>query len=76
MKNYQIKLLAVIGFIAIMHHRGTVTGHDRTITRASVWIEQEIAIAAFMGQVLKRPLRSASYCQKGIQRIGTCGLIG
>ena len=64
------RLYDSVGFIAIMHQRGTVTGHDRTITRASVWIEQEIAIAAFMGQVLKRPLRSASYCQKGIQLEG------
>jgi len=64
------RLYDSVGFIAIMHHRGTVTGNDRTITRASVWIEQEIAIAAFMGQVLKRPLRTASYYQEGIQLEG------
>jgi len=55
-----------VGFIAIMHHRGMVTLSDRTSTRASVWIEQEIAIAAFMGQILKRPLRTLGYYQQGI----------
>lgn len=59
-----------VGFIAIMHHRGTVALGDRTTTRASVWIEQEIAIAAFMGQILKRPLRTAAYYQEGIHLEG------
>jgi len=60
------RLYDSVGFIAIMHHRGTVTQPDRTITRASVWIEQEIAVAAFMGQILKRPLRTLAYFQQGI----------
>src|SRR5216683_2291933 len=60
------KLHDSVGFIAILHHRGTVTQLDRTITRASVWIEQEIAIAAFMGQILKRPLRTLGYYEQGI----------
>jgi hypothetical protein len=60
-----------VGFIAIMHHRGTVTKLDKTITRrASVWIEQEIAIAAFMELVLKRPLRTVGYYQQGIELEG------
>lgn len=65
------RLYDSVGFIAIMHHRGTVTKPDKTTaTRASVWIEQEIAIAAFMGQVLKRPLRTVSYYQHGIELEG------
>src|SRR6266852_2410040 len=64
------RLYDSVGFIAIMHYRGAVTVQDRTITRASVWIEQEIAIAAFMGQFLKRPLRTVSYYQEGIQLEG------
>src|SRR6202030_3040755 len=37
------------GFIFIMHPRGLVTDHKGTTwTRASVWIEQEVAIAAFL----------------------------
>jgi hypothetical protein len=64
------RLYDSVGFIAIMHHRGTVSGLERTTTRASVWIEQEIAIAAFMGQILKRPLRIVSYYQQGIELEG------
>jgi hypothetical protein len=64
------RLYNSVGFIGIMHHRGTVTQFNRTVTRASVWIEQEIAIAAFMGQVLKRPLRTVGYYQNGIQLEG------
>jgi hypothetical protein len=38
-----------------MHRRGNLTTPDgRTVTRGSVWIEQEIAIAAFMHHVLGR----------------------
>jgi hypothetical protein len=60
-----------VGLIAIMHPRGAVTfnGHP-PCTRASVWIEQEIAIAAFMVQVLGRPLRVAAYIHKDIAREG------
>lgn len=60
-----------VGLIAIMHPRGAVTfnGHP-SCTRASVWIEQEIAIAAFMVQVLGRPLRVAAYIHKDIAREG------
>lgn len=64
------RLYSSVGFIAIMHHRGTVTEPHKTITRASVWIEQEIAIAAFMGQILNRPLRTVGYYQEGIQLEG------
>src|SRR6266849_3328219 len=55
-KNILGALDRAAGLIAIMHPRGSVTfpgGH--TQTRASVWIEQEIAIAAFMTQVLAIP---------------------
>src|SRR5262249_16293463 len=55
---------------AIMHHRGTFAAPAGNITRASVWIEQEIAIAAFMGQILNRRLWTVSYYQEGIQLEG------
>ena len=60
-----------VGLIAIMHPRGAVAfnGTGECI-RASVWIEQEIAIAAFMVQVLDRPLRVAAYIHKDIAREG------
>ena len=38
--------------------------------RGSVWVEQEIAIAAFIQHALKRKLEVAIYLQKGIHREG------
>src|SRR5262249_42226173 len=64
------RLYDSVGFIAIMHHRGTFAAPAGNITRASVWIEQEIAIAAFMGQILNRRLWTVSYYQEGIQLEG------
>ena len=60
-----------VGFIAVMHHRGIVRTRSREIIRASVWIEQEIAIAAFLTQAQNRNIRVAVYIQNGIQREGT-----
>lgn len=53
-----------VGLVVIMHHRGKVEGRD--LIRASVWIEQEIAIATMMEQILHRPLRVALFIQRGI----------
>ncbi len=54
-----------------MHPRGIVTfGGGREQVRASVWIEQEIAIAAFIAQVSGHPLRVAAYIHKDIAREG------
>ena len=45
------------GFITVLHPRGTITRPDQTtLTRASVWIEQEIAIATYIRQMEKREL--------------------
>jgi hypothetical protein len=60
------RLYDSVGFIAIMHDRGRVSTPSGEITRASVWIEQEIAIAALMQQVAGRPLHVRSYIQEGI----------
>ena len=55
------------GFVCVMHRRGNITLPDgRTVTRGSVWLEQEIAIVAFMGHVLGRPLPTFYYKQSGI----------
>ena len=60
-----------IGFIAIMHPRGIVKFHDgKEETRGSVWIEQEIAIAAFMAQILRHEIRLAAYIHTDIRREG------
>jgi hypothetical protein len=52
------------GFIAIMHDRGQIASSDQT--RASVWVEQEIAISAFLHQTLGREIHIAVYQQPKI----------
>lgn len=73
-ENVLTRLHQSVGLIAIMHHRGLVV-HNRgfdeipseeKIIRGSLWIEQEVAIAAFMEQVLHRPLHVALFVQRGI----------
>jgi len=58
------------GFIAILHRRGSVMFGPESgridLIRASVWVEQEIAIAAFIQQSLGRPLPVAAYIEEGI----------
>jgi len=63
-ENVLRRLYESVGLIAIMHHRGKIEGSDRI--RASVWIEQEIAMATMMEQVLKRPLHVALFIQHGV----------
>jgi hypothetical protein len=58
------------GFVGIMHHRGVVETPDRRFKRASVWVEQELAIAAFIQQAQQRQLATVVYTQKGIHREG------
>jgi len=56
-----------VALICVMHHRGEVTGRDgRKSHRASLWIEQEIAIAAFIEQILNRRIPVRLYCENGI----------
>jgi len=70
-RNILGSLDEAVGLIAIMHPRGIVTFPDNhEEIRASVWIEQEIAIAAYMTQILKRPLRIAPYIHRSICREG------
>jgi hypothetical protein len=70
-ENILKQLHKCVGFIAIMHPRGEVVfpGGARH-TRGSVWIEEEIAIAAFVVQVLNRPLNVAAYIHRSIRREG------
>jgi hypothetical protein len=58
------------GFVAVIHHRGEVQTMEGKHTRASVWVEQEIAIAAFLQQAQARKLEVAVYIQNGIKREG------
>jgi hypothetical protein len=58
------------GFVAILHHRGAVHTRSGEHVRASVWIEQEIAIAAFLTQVYAKKFPVVVYIQEGIKREG------
>lgn len=70
-ENILAQLHKCAGFIAIMHPRGEVVFPGGTRhTRGSVWIEQEIAIAAFITQVLKRHVNVAAYIHRSIKREG------
>lgn len=62
-KNIFGALNHAAGFIAVIHRRGVVSPGG---IRASVWVEQEIAIAAFLQQTLGRDLHVAAYLQPGI----------
>lgn len=55
-----------VGFVGIMHHRGIVSTPNGSRVRASVWIEQEIAVAAFLNETLGRQISVAAYMQEGI----------
>lgn len=65
--NILSELDRAAGLVVVMHRRGAVTfPNGSTLTRASVWIEQEIAIAAFLSQVLNRELRVTAYIHEDI----------
>ncbi len=65
-----------VALIAIMHDRGRVVfsgkpdkgelAGKRDRIRASVWIEQEIAIATYITQILARPMHVKAYFEKGV----------
>ena len=58
-ENILTRLYESVGLIVIMHHRGKIEG--REINRASVWVEQEVAIATLMEQVLGRHLHAVLF---------------
>jgi hypothetical protein len=66
--NILHRLYESVGLIVIMHHRGKIEGWE--INRASVWVEQEVAIAAFMEEVLGRRLHAALFIEEGISLEG------
>jgi hypothetical protein len=72
LSNQVLKALhRAAGFICVMHKRGDLeTPEGKTITRGSVWVEQEIAIAAFMNHVLDRSIPVLFYKQAGVHLEG------
>jgi hypothetical protein len=64
------------GLITVIHPRGKVVRPDGTFhVRASVWIEQEIAIAAYIQSVEKRLLPVIAFIHKSVGREGIRDLI-
>src|SRR5260370_1789959 len=65
LSNHILKALhRAAGFICVMHRRGDLAAPDgRRLTRGSVWVEQEIAITAFMNHVLNRSIPMLFYKQ-------------
>jgi hypothetical protein len=68
LSNHILKaLFRASGFICVMHDRGTLeTPGKRVVTRGSVWIEQEIAIAAFMHHALGRTIPILFYKHRAV----------
>jgi hypothetical protein len=70
-RNILDALHECVAFIVVLHPRGTVTRPDGSfVTRASVWIEQEIAIAAYIRHVEKRPLQVIAFRHILVDREG------
>jgi hypothetical protein len=71
--NIMSALAKAVGFIAVMHPRGNVFVPGETeplITRASVWVEQEIAIAAYIDRLRPQRLLTAVYQHRSVGREG------
>ena len=69
-QNIFAQLERCFGLICVMHARGEVSSPYGRTVRASVWIEQEIAIASFITGVQGRKIRIRAYLKKGIHREG------
>lgn len=67
-KNIFNELYGAIGFITIMHRRGEIDPGQRS--RASVWVEQEIAIAAFIQGILNKEIHVLALTEPGIELEG------
>jgi hypothetical protein len=63
-------------FITVLHPRGKIIRPDgSTQIRASVWIEQEIAIATYIQRVEKRSLPVIAFIHKSVGREGIRDLL-
>jgi hypothetical protein len=65
-----------VGFVAVLHPRGEVlaqesdSGARAAHIRGSVWVEQEIAIAAFLAQIHNRDIPALVYAHETVKREG------
>jgi hypothetical protein len=63
-------------FITVMHPRGKIVKPDNsTHIRASVWIEQEIAIATYIQRMEKRPRPVIAFIHESVGREGIRDLL-
>jgi hypothetical protein len=64
------------GFITVLHARGEIKRPDQSVhIRASVWIEQEIAITAYIRHVEKREIPVIAFIHKSVGREGIRDLL-
>jgi hypothetical protein len=69
-------LRGCVGFITVMHARGAIKRPDGPpINRASVWIEQEIAIATYIRRVEKRALPIIAFKHESVGLEGIRSLL-
>jgi hypothetical protein len=74
--NILSALRDAVGFITVLHPRGTITRPDGSQhVRASVWIEQEIAIATYIHRTEKRPLPIIAFIHQSVGREGLRDLV-
>jgi len=64
-----------VGFITVMDPRGEIRRPNGSVVRASVWIEQEIAIATYIQRVEKRTLPIIAFKHKSVGREGIRDLL-
>lgn len=72
-ENILDALARATGFVTVLHRRGNVSFENKesiALVRASVWVEQEIAIAAFIQRTAKKKLLTAAYIENGVGREG------
>jgi hypothetical protein len=65
-----------VAFITVLHPRGVITRPDKSVlVRASVWIEQEIAIATYIQRVEKPQLPIIAFKHVSVGREGIRDLL-
>ena len=65
-----------VAFIVVLHPRGDIKRPDGPVlTRASVWIEQEIAIATYIRRIEKRDLPIIAFKHASVGLEGIRGLL-
>jgi len=80
LNGLDVNILAALrdcaAFVTVLHPRGEITRPDGTeLVRASVWIEQEIAIATYIQRVEKRPLPVIAFIHESVGREGIRDLL-